>query len=167
MTGKVREPRREDIPFLLEIYNYEVLNGVATFDTEPKSEAEWEQWYESHVRENALLVWEEDGVPAGYATLSPYRPRGAFRVSAELSVYVRPDRRGRGIGSALMEAILVRAREKEGLHTVISVITGENTGSIRLHERFGFSECGRMREVGYKFGRYLDIVNMQKIVGEK
>ncbi len=181
MAGGIRKPREEDIPYLLEIYNYEAEHGVATFDIHRKTLEEWKLWYRLHVEQDGLLVWEEPseelsgepaadgdihedktkGRPVGYVTLSPYREREAFAVCAELSLYVHPEWRKRGIGSRLMKAMLEQAESREGLHTIVSVITGENEASIRLHERFGFVHCGRMRQVGRKFGRYLDIVNMQ------
>ena len=108
---------------------------------------------------------EEDGKVLGYASLSPYRDFDAYLQTVELSVYVAPENRGRGIASALMDAVLTMAREDAGTHTVVSVIAGGNTASVRLHEKFGFTYSGTLHEVGLKFGRYLDIVNYELRVG--
>ena len=167
----IRKGRREDVPALLDIYNYEVINGTATFDLQPKTLAERMEWYEEHQTEaHPLLVAElpaqqeqacvSDPAPpivAGYATLSSYRPKEAYASTAELSLYIAPACRGRGVATALMQAILQSARECPELHMVVSVITGGNAASIHLHEKFGFSHCGTLREVGFKHGAYRDI----------
>lgn len=157
---KIRRAERRDIQALLDIYNYEVEHGVATFDLHKKGLEEWTAWFEAHNVENhPLLVAEADGRVVGYASLSAYREKEAYRSTVELSVYIAPDARRKGVATALMEEILREAREDARTHTVVSVITAGNEASIRLHERFGFEFCGRLREVGVKFGRYLDITN--------
>lgn len=145
---------------LLDIYNYEVEHGVATLDLQPKDMQQWEAWFAAHNVENhPLLVAETDGHVAGYASLSDYREKEAYKTTVELSVYIGPDDRQKGIATALMEAILAEARRDGRTHTVVSVITAGNEASVRLHRRFGFEFCGTIREVGMKFGRYLDIEN--------
>ncbi len=161
----IRTAQRTDIPALLDIYNYEVEFGVATFDLQPKTMEERTEWFAAHnVGNHPLIVALIEGEVAGYASLSSYREKEAYHSTVELSVYVGPSYRRQGVATILMEAILQLAREDENIHTVVSVITGGNEASIKLHERFGFTFCGRMREVGMKFGRYLDIENYQLIV---
>ena len=104
------------------------------------------------------------GVVAGYGSLSPYREKEAYKSTVELSVYIHKDLRRRGIGDALMTALLNAAEADPITHTVVSVITGGNLPSIRLHEKFGFTCGGTVREVGFKHGAYLDIVQYYKIV---
>lgn len=158
----IRTAELRDLPELLDIYNYEVEHGTATFDLHAKTLEERRVWFEEHnVDHHPLIVAEMDGQVAGYASLSAYRPKEAYRTTAELSVYISPDYRRRGVATALMEAILQMAREDEVLHLVVSVITGGNEASIKLHEKFGFTFCGTMHEVGMKFGRYLDIENYE------
>ncbi len=178
----IRKGRREDVPALLDIYNYEVINGTATFDLQPKTLAERMQWFEEHQTEiHPLLVAElspeesfvsaqqEQGddsaltqsIVAGYATLSSYRPKAAYNSTAELSLYIAPACRGRGVATALMQAILQAAREYPELHMVVSVITGGNAASIHLHEKFGFTHCGTLHEVGFKHGAYRDVDHFQ------
>lgn len=108
----IRTAERRDLSAMLDIYNYEVKNGTATFDVEPRAGAAGEAWFAAHNTGNhPLLVAEEDGKVLGYASLSPYRDFDAYLQTVELSVYVAPESRGRGIASALMEAVLRLARE--------------------------------------------------------
>ncbi len=158
----VRPGRPEDAADLLEIINYEITHNTATFDLREKTPEEWRQWMAQHGRDNhPLLVAEENGRAVGYASLSPYREKEAYRTTVELSVYVHPAYRRRGIARTLMEAILAAAREDPATNTVVSVITGENTASVRLHEQMGFRYSGTLHAVGQKFGRWLDIVNYE------
>lgn len=162
---KIRMAEERDMEALLSIYNYEVLNGTATFDLEPKSMEERMKWFRAHnVDNHPLIVAEEDGRAVGYASLSPYREKEAYAATVELSIYVDPGYRRRGAARKLMEAILDEARRRDDIHTVISVITGGNEASIRLHREFGFTHCGTMKEVGKKFGKLLDIDNFQLMV---
>lgn len=157
---KIRKPIREEIPALLDIYNYEVENGVATLDINKKTVGEWENWYDNHnIGNHPLIVCEIEGEIAGYATLSSYREKEAYKSTVELSVYVSPFHRKKGVGTALMKAIIDMAREDMSIHTVVSVITSGNEASCCLHEKFGFTFCGTIKEVGEKFGRYVDIEN--------
>ena len=156
----IRKPERADIPALLDIYNYEVENGVATLDINKKTAEEWEKWYDNHnIGNHPLIVCECEGKVAGYATLSTYREKEAYKSTVELSVYVSPDHRRRGVGTLLMDAIITMAKEDESIHTVVSVITSGNEASCRLHEKFGFEYCGRIKEAGIKFGKFVDIDN--------
>lgn len=162
---EIRMARQSDLRELLEIYNYEVENGVATLDLEPKTLAERQSWFEQHnVDHHPLYVAEVEGRVAGYVSLSSYREKEAYRSTVELSVYIAPDYRRRGIASALMEFILEEARKDETIHNVVSVITSGNEASCRLHDRFGFRFCGTIPQVGMKFGRQLDIDNYSLLV---
>ncbi len=162
---EIRVARREDLQQLLDIYNYEVVHGVATLDLQPKSLEEWGQWFDAHnIKNHPLLVAEQAGRVAGYASLSPYRSKEAYRSTVELSIYIGPGFRRQGVATALMEAILREARQDPETHTVVSVITDGNEASRKLHEKFGFTYCGAIREVGMKFGAYQDILNFSLIV---
>ena len=162
---EIRVARREDLQQLLDIYNYEVVHGVATLDLQPKSLEEWGQWFDAHnIKILPQLGAEQAGSVAGYASLSPYRSKEAYRSTVELSIYIGPDFRRQGVATALMEAILREARQDPETHTVVSVITDGNEASRKLHEKFGFTYCGAIREVGMKFGAYQDILNFSLIV---
>ena len=154
----IRYAERKDLRELLDIYNYEVLNGVATFAIRPRTMEEWEQWYQSHnTGRYPLMVAELDGEIAGYASLSRYREREAFDPTVELSVYVSLRHRRKGAAAALMREVIDRAAKDENTHLIISLISSENAVSKRLHERFDFTYCGTLPEVGYKMGRYLGL----------
>lgn len=153
----IRPITRNDIASCLDIYNYEVVNGVATLDLEPRTLSEWQEWYESHSDEHhPIVVGTIDGIVAGYASLSPYRPKEAYKSTVELSIYIHQDYRGKGVASKLMAYILEHAEATDTLHTVVSVITAGNAASTALHERFGFTYCGLTPQVGFKHGKYQD-----------
>lgn len=161
----IRSTQVRDLPALLLIYNHEVLSGTATLDLHPKTDADWNEWYAAHQNGNHLsLTAEHDGVAIGYATLSRYREKEAYKATVELSIYVHPSHRCCGVASELMSEILRIARERGDVHTIISVITSENEPSLKLHQKFGFTYSGTIREVGEKFGRMLDIHNYQLIL---
>ena len=164
-TAMIREAKSSDLEELREIYNDEVLHGVATFDTEPVDLENRRQWFENHRTSNhPLYVEERDGRVAGFVSLSTFVGRKAFDGTVELSLYIARDFRGRGIGREMMEFILDYARREDSIHTVVSVITSENEISIRLHREFGFEFRGRIREAGWKFHRYLDVDYYQLMV---
>lgn len=158
----IRKAELKDLKDLLEIYNYEVVYGISTLDIHPKSLEEWQQWFDAHNIDNhPLIVAEMDGRAVGYASLSAYREKEAYCSTVELSVYVDVSYRQRGVADKLMEAILDMAKTDESIHMVVSVITGGNEASIRLHDKYGFSYCGSIHEVGVKLGEYRDIENYE------
>ena len=153
----IRPITKNDVADCLDIYNYEVVNGVATLDLEPRTLTEWQAWYEAHqTQEHSIIVGIMDDVVVGYASLSPYRTKDAFKSTVELSIYIHEDYRGKGVASKLMAHILDHARVTDTLHTVVSVITAGNAASTALHERFGFTYCGLTPQVGFKHGKYQD-----------
>lgn len=159
---EIRRAEDKDLKALLDIYNYEVEYGISTLDLHPKSLEEWEKWFRMHNVENhPLLVAELDGQVAGYASLSSYREKEAYRSTVELSVYVGVSFRRQGVATRLMEVILEEAKKDGDTHMVVSVITSGNEASVRLHEKYGFAFCGTIHEVGVKFGRYRDIENYE------
>lgn len=161
----IRKAEQEDLQALLDIYNHEVVNGVATLDLNHRTLEEWQVWFDHHNVENhPLYVAEVDGRVAGYSSLSSYREKEAYKSTVELSIYISPDYRKRGIATALMAYILELAKADPRTHTVVSVITAGNEASCKLHEKFGFAFCGTVPEVGMKFGKYQDIVTYSLFV---
>lgn len=157
---EIRRAELKDLEELLEIYNYEVENGVATFDLEPKNLLEWRIWFDQHnVDNHPLYVADVEGHVGGYVSLSKYREKEAYHSTVELSVYIGHTYRKMGLATALMAYILEEARNDASIHNVVSVITSGNEASRRLHEKFGFTFCGTIPEVGVKFGKYLGIDN--------
>ena len=159
----IRTAKEKDLIEMLNIYNDEVLNGVATFDIDPKTLHEWREWLEEHQDPYIVLVYEIEGYVAGYASLSSYRKKQAFASCAELSIYVNKKYRNQHIASRLMESVLTYATNR-GFHTIVSVITSGNQVSEHLHKKFGFEYCGTIKEVGYKMNQYLSIDNYQIIL---
>lgn len=165
MTFDIRYTEKADLEDLLYIYNYEVLNGTATFDLNPKSLEDWEKWFEEHsVGNHFALSAVSEGRAIAYATLSGYREKEAYAQTTELSVYVHPDFRGHGIATKLIKKTVEIARERGDVHTIISVITGSNKASLKMHEKLGFTYGGTLYQVGEKFGSLMDIVNYQLIL---
>ena len=153
----IRPITKDDVSLCLDIYNYEVVNGVATLDLEPRTLLEWQEWFDAHkTSEHCIFVGLMDDVVVGYASLSPYRTKDAFKSTVELSIYIHQGYRGKGVASKLMAHILEYAKETETLHTIVSVITAGNAASTALHERFGFTYCGLILQVGFKHGKYQD-----------
>ena len=158
----VRQAVRADVPAMREIYNDEVLRGVATLDLHPRTMEDRVEWFEAHnVDNHPLIVAEEGGEVMGYASLSPYRDKEAYRSTVELSIYVGKAHRRKGAATCLMREILEMAKKDARTHLVVSVITAGNEASVSLHGRFGFTYCGTIHEVGEKFGRLLDIENYE------
>ncbi len=161
----IRKAELKDLGALLDIYNYEVINGTATFDIVPKNLDEWQIWFQNHSStHHPLYVAEIDNRIGGYVTLSSYREKEAYNGTVELSLYVSPDYRQHGIASCLMELAIQLAKEDTQIHTIISVITSNNEISISLHQKYGFQYCGTLHEVGFKMGHYLDVDNYQLII---
>lgn len=162
MSPVLRDTVVADLPAITAIYADEVLHGTATFELVPPDEAEMASRL-AGVRALDLpwLTAELDGAVVGYAYLSPFRLRPAYRYCVELSVYLAPEARGRGIGRTLMQALIDRARVMGLRHLVGAIGDSANTASIALHKAAGFREAGVWRETGWKFDRWIDVVLMQ------
>lgn len=161
----IRKANENDLPELTEIYNYEVVNGTATFDINPQTVEQRKVWYDAHQTENhPLFVAGVDGKVAGYVTLSEYRVKEAYKKTVELSIYIAKDFRNQGIASKLMEFIISYAKKNDDIHAIVSVITDGNMQSNHLHEKFGFTFCGLIPDLGQKFGRYIGIRNYLLLV---
>ena len=159
----LREASDADQRAILDIYNDAVLHSTATFDMEPRDWEGQQRWFQEHRPPYAVFVATVGDTVAGWGSLSRFRLRPGYRFTAEDSIYVRQDFRGRGIGTALL-GLLIDAARRGRFHSVMALIDGDNAVSIRLHERFGFQHVGTFREVGFKFGRWLDVVHMQWMV---
>lgn len=154
----IRRAKIEDLHEMLDIYNYEVVNGVATFDEVPVTYEQRKEWFNVHKGKYILLVEEQDGKIAGYASVSKLFPKPADDISGEVSVYVGKDFRGQGIGKALLKELLVQTEKEGNFVSLFSLITGTNEASIHLHEKLGFTYAGVLKESGMKFGKHLDVV---------
>jgi len=160
---KLRLARPDDAEAIRQIYNVEVEGSTVTFDLVPRSLAEQEAWLEARSGAMAVVVAELDGEIVGFGALSPYRSRPAYSSTVEDSVYVRGDYRGTGVGRALLTE-LVDCAETRGFHSMMARIVGDHTASIAMHSSLGFERVGVEREVGRKFGKWLDVMLMQKML---
>ena len=163
----VRDAAEDDLPAVREIYAHHVLRGTATFEEEPPGIEEIRRRFRA-VKEKGLpwLAAEVDGAVCGYAYAAPYHHRPAYRFAVENSVYVDRNALRQGLGAALLDR-LIDACASQGLRRMVAVIgDSANAASIRLHERAGFRLVGTLKSVGFKHGRWLDCVIMQRALGE-
>ena len=163
MEPLIRPARDADLPRLTEIYNHYVVTSPATFDLAPKTVAERAEWLAQFAEtgRHRLLVAEENGIVAGYAGTTRFRAKPAYSQTVETTVYCAPDARGRGLGIALYTA-LFEALGTEDVHRIVAGYVPPNPASARLHARMGFRPVGTFTEQGYKFGRYWDVVWLER-----
>jgi L-amino acid N-acyltransferase YncA len=161
---EIRDATSRDIPHMLEIYNHYVANSTVTFDEDPltlkEMRAKFAKVQELHYP--WLAAVSPRGVILGYAYVTPWKPKAAYRFTVENSIYLGPASTGKGLGKALMAELLPRAKAA-GVKEVIAVIADRGAdASLAMHRNFGFTEIGHMGKVGFKFGRWLGTVLMQK-----
>jgi len=153
----------DDADAIREIYNVEVLTSTVTFDLVPRTLDDQRTWLRARSGAHAVVVAEHDGAVIGFGSLSPYRDRPAYSTTVEDSVYVHRDHRGEGVGRALLTELVGLAGD-HGFHALMARIVGGHDASIGLHAAVGFAVVGTEREVGRKFGRWLDVVVMQRML---
>lgn len=157
----VRDAVAADLPALTAIHNAAIRTTTAIWDEEEVTEADRLAWWRARTAVgHPVLVAEVDGAVCGYATYGPWRPKSGYRLTVEHSLYVDAAVHRRGIGRALLGALVERARA-QGLHRMVAMIESENHPSIALHQREGFRIVGHMPEVGQKFGRWLGLTILQ------
>jgi len=160
----IRDAQSSDAAALLNIYNEAVLNTTSVWTEQPRSLDAQMQWLEDKRQsDKPVLIAEEAGVVLGFATYGPFRTWPGYRHTVENSIYVESAQRGKGIGSQLLASLIERARAQQ-LHAIIAGIEATNTVSLKLHERHGFVQVGILKEVGTKFGRWLDLAFLERIV---
>jgi len=162
---KVRPAIGDDLPGILEIYNEAVLNTTATYDYEPRTLEHRAVWFEDHVKHNypVFVAVDEAGAVAGWSALNRYHDRKGYQFTTENSVYVAADQRGKGVGKLLMQPLIEAARQR-GLHAILAGIDADNEASLRLHASFGFVKVAHFKQVGFKFGRWLDVVYLELLL---
>ena len=161
---KVRLAAPDDAEAIRVIYNREVSGSTVTFDLVPRTLEDQQAWLRAHAGAHPAVVAEAgDGTVVGFGSLSPYRSRPAYSTTVEDSVYVHHDHRGSGVGKLVL-AELVRLAEVHGFHAVMARIVGGHEASITVHRGCGFELVGIEREVGRKFGKWLDVALMQRLL---
>ena len=157
----IRYAQAADLGAILEIFNDAILNTTSVYYYRPHTIEDRLSWYEEKVRNGfPVLVFEEKDRVVGFATFGPFRDRPAYKYTVEHSVYVRRDHRGRGVGTRLMMDIMKIANER-GYATMVAGIDSSNEASRAMHENLGFTNCGTVKSVGYKFGKWLDVTFYQ------
>jgi phosphinothricin acetyltransferase len=157
---RIRPATEADQEAILSIYNEAVLNTTATFDTVERSLVEQFAWFRKHKQNHPVLIAEEEGDLIGWASLSSWSERIAYEGTVEVSVYIHLEHRGKGLGKKLLEVITLEGK-KTGNHTVIARISSDNSVSMHIHEALGYRHVGTLKEVGFKFGKFIDVAMMQ------
>ncbi|HEX7277369.1 MAG TPA: GNAT family N-acetyltransferase [Acidimicrobiales bacterium] len=160
---EIRLAGPDDAEAIRAIYNLEVVESTVTFDLVPRTLEAQRAWLEEHAGVHPAIVLVEGGVVVAFGCLATYRPRPAYATTVENSLYVRRDRQGRGYGRAILEELL-RLATVHGFHAVMARIVDGHQVSIALHASCGFEMVGVEREVGRKFGRWLDVVLMERLL---
>jgi phosphinothricin acetyltransferase len=160
----IRDARADDLPAILGIYNDVVLTTTAIYDETVATLEQRRAWFEARRSQGLpVLVGEEGGAVVGFSSFGEWRARWGYRYTVEHSVHVRADRRSRGYGGRLIEALFPRAAGMN-MHVMIGHIDSAAAASLRLHEKLGFERVGYFREVAHKFDRWLDLVAVQKTI---
>ena len=163
----IRNAAPKDLPAILEIINHAILTTTAIYDYDARTLEEQTAWFEKMINDGMpVIVAEHDKEVIGYGSYNIFRPKVGYRFSVEHSIYLNDKSRGIGVGGKLLGSLIQRARES-GLHSMIGAIDAANRGSIEFHKKYGFIEKGYLREVGYKFDQWLDVVYMQLILEEE
>lgn len=159
----IRQAVGGDARAIADIYNHYIRSSTATFDMVEKTEAERREWLSQRGASHPVFVAEDAGRVIGWGALSPWSARPAWGRTCEVAVYLAPDARGAGLGQRMLDALIERASEA-GHHALISQIVGENVASLAMTERAGFERVGVLREVGWKFDRWLDVIIMELVL---
>jgi phosphinothricin acetyltransferase len=159
----IRPAKHEDLESILDIYNEAVRNTTATFDTIERTNEQQYAWFAKHKSNHPVFIAEENDVVVGWASLSAWSDRAAYDGTVEVSVYVHHEHRGKGIGKKLLEVITLEGKRVNN-HTILSRISAGNDVSIHIHEALGYNHIGIMKEVGKKFGKYIDVHLMQLVL---
>jgi L-amino acid N-acyltransferase YncA len=160
----IREATSDDLREITEIYNYYILNSVITFDVEELELDEWQSKFDylKGLKLPFIVAQSPSGQVLGFAYLAPWRQKAAYRRTAENTIYLKPSAKGKHLGTALMTDLLARGK-KAGLREVVAVISDRGAeASIAMHKKFGFVENGRLAKVGFKLGKWVGVVMLQK-----
>jgi phosphinothricin acetyltransferase len=153
----------QDLVAINDIYNHYVLNSTCTYQTERETIDARHAWFAGHGPQHPVTVFEQAGQVIAWGSLSPFHPRAAYARTVENSVYVHHAHQRRGIGRIVLADLIERASAL-GHHTIVALISADQAPSVALHEQLGFTKVAELKEVGHKFGRWLDVVYMQKML---
>ena len=160
----IRPAKSEDLEKILEIVNHSILHTTANYNYDIQTLEVQTKWFEDKKAKNMpVVVADLDGEVVGFGSYGQFREKIGYQYTVEHSVYVVNNVIGKGVGSKLLTE-LIRLAKEQGFHVMIGAIDADNSGSIVFHEKFGFTTIGTIREVGYKFNHWLDLVFMQLIL---
>lgn len=159
----IRLATADDLPAINDIYNHYVLQTTCTYQEEPEAIESRRAWFAAHDQRYPVTVATVDGLVVGWGSLSRFHPRSAYRFTVENSIYLHHDRRRQGIGSALLRDQIDRAT-RLGHRSIIATVDAAQAGSIALHARYGFEPVAHLKHVGFKFGQWLDVVYLQRML---
>ena len=161
---QIRLAAKEDLPGILEIYNDIIMRTTAVYDYHPHTLSMREAWFDAKQKDQLpVFLAEAYGQVLGFSSIGPFRAWAAYQYSVENSIYVAAGMRGKGIGRLLLEPLVEAAKQRK-LHTIIAGIDASNEASLKLHQAYGFVEVAHFKEVGFKFGRWLDLKFLQLIL---
>ena len=164
MSIQIRQATVDDLPAILAIVNHSIKHTTANYNYDPQTLAVQKSWFDDkQVHGFPVIVADNGDEVLGYGAYGTFREKIGYQYTVEHSVYVAPGHIGKGIGKLLLESLITNARES-GYHTMIGGIDASNTDSILFHKKFGFEECGIIRQAGFKFDRWLDLMFMQLIL---
>lgn len=160
----IRPATYHDLEVILEIYNHIIVHTTSVYQYKPQTPEMRKQWFEEKVKAHLpVFAAEHEGYVVGFSSLGPFRNWPAYKYTVENSIYVAENMRGQGVGKLLMQPLIDAAIDMD-MHTIVAGIDAANEGSIRFHKSFGFTEVALFKQVGYKFGRWLDLKFMQLIL---
>jgi len=157
---QLRPASESDLVAINDIYNHYVLHSTCTYQDEPELMEDRRRWFSHHGEKHPVIVAVTEGRVAGWGSLSAFHARSAYRHTVENSIYVHHEQHRRGIGSLLLEDLIARSRDL-GHRVIIAGIDGQQAASAALHAKFGFEKVGHLKNVGFKFGQWLDVIYMQ------
>jgi L-amino acid N-acyltransferase YncA len=160
---RLRRAVAADLPAITDIYNEAILTTTATFDTKPQTVRQRTAWFREHGKRYPIIVAHSNGRVIGWACVSAWSDRAAYKDTGETSFYVRSEFRGRGVGRKLKLAIIAAARRK-GFRSLIARVANGSDASLHLNKATGYEHVGTLKKVGYKFGRLLDVHILQKML---
>lgn len=160
---KIRNAAYHDLNIINDIYNYYVLHSTCTYQTEPDTIENRSVWFDQHNKDYPIIVAQIDHIVIGWASISKFRNREAYNPTVENSIYIRHDKLSNGIGAVLLEE-LIRLSKLIGYHSMVAGISFDQEISIKLHKKFGFEKVAHLKEVGYKFNKWLDVVYYQLLL---
>ena len=163
MPPAIRLATEADLPAIHDLYNHFVVHSTCTYQTETEPLETRQAWFAGRGPEHPVTVAELGGEVVGWGALSRFHPRSSYRRTVENAVYVRHDRHRRGVGQALLFDLIARGQSL-GHHTIVALVDAEQAGSLALHERLGFARAGHLRQAGFKFDRWLDVIYLQRML---